>query len=107
MNKSSVILGDKFSIYLPVFIIGALMLYYAFGYVTHNQLRPDDYGIRVLESKALAIIDKYKGYNNPVGSAPISYLSKWFFHSNPEENCLFLQEEFMRRQFLENSSRYK
>lgn len=94
MNKVIGHLGDKFSIYLLVFIIGALMLYYAFGYVPQNQLRLDNYGIRVLESKALAISDKYKGYDNAVSSAPISYLSKWFFYSNPEENCLFLKEDF-------------
>jgi hypothetical protein len=94
MNKVIGHLGDKFSIYLLVFIIGALLLYYAFGYVPHNQLLLDNYGMRVLDSKALAISDKYKGYDNAVSSAPISYLSKWFFFSNPEENCLFLKEDF-------------
>src|SRR5688572_8398400 len=94
MNKLIGHFGDKFSIYLLVLIIGALMLYYVFGYVPRNQLRLDNFGIRVLENKALAISDKYKGYDNAVNSAPISYFSKWFFHSNPEENCLFIKKDY-------------
>jgi hypothetical protein len=106
MNKIMGHLGDRFPIYLLVFIIGSLMLYYSFGYIPHNQLRLDNYGTRVLANKARTIIDKYKGYDNAVSSAPVSYLSKWFFYLYPNANILHVknQSEKLGRVYYSNTA---
>lgn len=91
MNKIMGHLGDKFSIYLLVLILSSFMLYYSFSYIPHNQARLDNFGTRVLENKARAIIDKYKGYDNAVSSAPISYLSEWYFYLNPNNDTLYVR----------------
>ena len=102
-------LGDKFSIYLLVLILSSFMLYYSFSYIPHNQHRLDSFGTRVLENKAGAVIDKYKGYDNAVSSAPISYLSKWYFYLNPNSDALYVKnqsQEFGRVYYSSSKSSF-
>lgn len=90
MNKIVSHIGDKFSIYLLVVIVGAMLLYYSFGYVPVNELRLEKHATQILENKALAIADKYRGYANAVNSAPVSYLAKWFFQRDPKADAFYV-----------------
>lgn len=86
-------LGNRLPIYLLVLVIGGLMLYYAFVYVPKNEAALDDHGMRVLTSKRLAITDKYNTYDNAVSSAPVSYLTRWYFARHPKESVFHVQDE--------------
>lgn len=81
-------LGDKLSIYILLAVIGSLLFYYYFTYVPGNRNTLNRHASQILEDKAKTIQEKYKGYNDAVNSAPLSYLAKWYFKVNPGE-CSF------------------
>jgi hypothetical protein len=86
-------LGNRLPIYLLILVIGCLMLYYVFVYVPDNESVLNDNGMRVLTNKAHAIIEKYNTYDNAVSSAPVSYLSRWYFAREPNDTLFYVNDQ--------------
>lgn len=92
MNKIVEHLGDKLSIYLLLMVIGSLMFYYYFTYVPENRNSLNRHASLILDDKAKSVVEKYKGYNQAINSAPRSYLAKWYFKVRPGESKFYVSD---------------